>query len=174
MSLTEIEAHSYLLLGGVALAREQYTKAQELMEKSISGYRSTGRTTVAEALALSGCASRALGQYGAARAQFAEALQTGVAAPHFFALMVALSGTALLLAKQGQLERAVEVYATAAGHPYVGNSRWFEDIVGRHIAALAATLPPDVVAAAQERGRAQDLWDTAAQLAQELKNTNQD
>jgi hypothetical protein len=30
-------------------------------------------------------------------------------------------------------------------------------VVGRHIAAVAASLPPEVVAAAQERGRARDL-----------------
>jgi hypothetical protein len=29
-------------------------------------------------------------------------------------------------------------------------------------------LPPDVVAAAQERGRARDLWATAEELLQEL------
>jgi hypothetical protein len=46
----------------------------------------------------------------------------------------------------------------------VANSRWFEDVAGRHIAAAAAPLPPDVVAAAQERGRARDLDATVAEL----------
>lgn len=35
---------------------------------------------------------------------------------------------------------------------------------------VAATLPPDVVAAAQERGRARDLDATVAELLVELEN----
>jgi len=56
----------------------------------------------------------------------------------------------------------------------VANSRWFEDVAGRHIAAVAATLPPEVVTAAQERGRARDLEATVAELLVELGETTQD
>ena len=66
------------------------------------------------------------------------------------------------------LEQAVELYALASRYPFVANSRWFEDVAGRHIAAVAATLPPDVVTAAQERGRARDLEATVAELLVEL------
>jgi hypothetical protein len=82
--------------------------------------------------------------------------------------MIALPAIALLLADQGENERAVEFYALASCYPVVANSRHFEDLAGRHIAAVAAALPPDAVAAAQERGRARDLWDTAAELLVEL------
>jgi hypothetical protein len=37
-------------------------------------------------------------------------------------------------------------------------------------AALAATLTPEVVAAAQKRGRARDLWATAEELLEELQD----
>jgi hypothetical protein len=72
------------------------------------------------------------------------------------------------MADQGQPERAVELYALVSRHAYVANSRWFEDMAGRHIAAVAATLPLEVVTAAQERGRARDLWATAEELLVEL------
>ena len=72
-------------------------------------------------------------------------------------------------ADQGEKERAVEPYALASRYPFVANLRWFEDIAGRHIAAVAATLPPDVVAAAQERGRARDLEATVVELLVELE-----
>jgi hypothetical protein len=49
----------------------------------------------------------------------------------------------------------------------VSRSCWFNDIFGRHIAAVAATLPPDVVSAAQERGRTRDLETTTAELLAE-------
>ena len=76
---------------------------------------------------------------------------------------------ALLLADLGEAARAVELYALASRHPVVANSHWFEDVAGRHIAAAAATLPPDVVVAAQERGRAQDLEATVQELLAELE-----
>jgi tetratricopeptide (TPR) repeat protein len=86
----------------------------------------------------------------------------------FMELMVALAGIALLLADKGEAERAVELYALASRHPFVANSHWFEDVIGQHIAAVAATLPPQVAATAQERGRSRDLEATAAQLLAEL------
>ena len=70
---------------------------------------------------------------------------------------------ALLLADRGEAARAVELYALASRHPAVANSRWFEDVAGKQIAALAAGLPPEVAAAARERGRALDLDATVAE-----------
>jgi hypothetical protein len=78
------------------------------------------------------------------------------------------------LADQGKTEQAVELYALASRYPYVANSRWFEDVAGRHIAAAAATLSPDVVAAAQERGRARDLDATVKELLAELGKESTD
>ena len=82
--------------------------------------------------------------------------------------MVILPAKSLILADQGDPERGVELYALASRYPYVANSRWFEDVVGKHIASAAASLPPDVVAAAQKRARARDLWATAEELLDEL------
>jgi hypothetical protein len=76
---------------------------------------------------------------------------------------------ALLLAKRGQAEQAVEVYALASRYPYVSNSRFWDDVVGKYVAAAAASLPPQVLAAAQERGRARDLWATVEELLAELE-----
>jgi DNA-binding SARP family transcriptional activator len=64
--------------------------------------------------------------------------------------------------------RWLALYAVASRHPFVANSRWLEDIAGKHIAAVASTLSPDVVAAAQERGRARDLRVTVMELLEEL------
>jgi hypothetical protein len=65
-------------------------------------------------------------------------------------------------------ERAVELYALAESHPFVANSQVFQDIAGRYIKSATADLPPEVVATAQERGRALDWWETAATLLEEL------
>ena len=62
----------------------------------------------------------------------------------------------------------MELYALASRHGFVANSRWFEEVAGQHAAAVAETLPPEVVAAAQERGRARDLDAAVAELLEEL------
>jgi hypothetical protein len=75
---------------------------------------------------------------------------------------------ALHVANEGQTVGAVALFRVASRFPYVANSHWYEGVVGNHIAAAAATLPPDVVSAAQQRGRARDLWETAEELLEEL------
>ena len=83
--------------------------------------------------------------------------------------MLALPAVALLLADLSEKKRAVELYALASRYPLVANSRWVEDVAGRHIAAAAATLPPKVAAAAQARGRARDLDATVKELLAKLE-----
>ena len=84
-------------------------------------------------------------------------------------LLLTLSAMALLLADQGQPERAVELYALACRSPVVSNSRWYEDVAGRELAAVSAALPVEVCEAAQARGRARDLWATAQELLEEIE-----
>jgi hypothetical protein len=79
----------------------------------------------------------------------------------------ALPEAALLLADGGQVERAVERYSLASREPFVANSCWFEDVAGREIAALAATLPASVIAASKARGRARDVKATIAEFLAE-------
>jgi len=157
------------LLGRVVLAGEAYAEAQQLLKESVAVYRKImHRCFLGQALALLGVAERGLGQLPEAGQHLYEALRTAAPFSEFRTLMYALLAIALLLADRCQKERAVELYALASRYPYVANSRWFEDIAGRHIAAVAATLPPDVVAAAQERGKARDLEATVAELLAEL------
>jgi tetratricopeptide (TPR) repeat protein len=154
----------------VTLAEEAYAEARGWFQESLALYREIGeRGELSWTLAVAACAARGLGDLRQARAHLDEALWTTAEIGEFAPLMHALPALALLLADQGEVEQAVELYALASRHPFVANSRWFEDVAGKHIAAVAATLPPDVVAAAQERGAARDLWDTAAELVEEGK-----
>lgn len=50
----------------------------------------------------------------------------------------------------------------------MANSRWYEDIAGQELSAAAESLPPEVVSAAQIRGRERDIWETAAELLAEF------
>ncbi len=156
-----------LLLGWVALAEEAYAEAQGLLQESVALRRETP-DELGKALASLGYAERGLGNIPQAQQHLSEALKTTADTGAFWPLMYALPAIALLMADQGEKERAVELYALASRYPFVANSRWFEDVAGRHIAAVASTLPPEVVAAVQERGQARDLDATVKELLVEL------
>jgi tetratricopeptide (TPR) repeat protein len=155
------------LLGALALAEGAYPEARKLCDESIAGWQQSGaypRRLEGE-LACAGLAARGLGQRGEASRDLLAQLKSAVEHHLFVPLLCALAGIALLLADEGEAEHAVELYALAQTYPFVANSRWFEDVAGHEIAAIAASLPPD---AAQARGQAQDLWQTAADLLEEL------
>jgi hypothetical protein len=84
----------------------------------------------------------------------------------------ALTGVALLLATTGDHARAVEIWALAKCHPLITHSKWFEDVAGRELSDLAATLPTEAAEAAQARGRTLDLWQTVTALLAELEVKN--
>jgi hypothetical protein len=66
-------------------------------------------------------------------------------------------------------EPGMEVYVCVSRHGFVANSRWFEEMVGQPIRALAASLPAEVVESVQQQGRVQD-WDVmATELLSELQ-----
>ena len=162
-------AFGLALLGLLALTEKAYVEAQALCRESATIWHEIGnRPILAWPIIFLGYAARGVGDIAQAQEHHSEALRAIVEIGTFLPLLFALPLAALLLADQGEQERAVEVYALASRYPNVAKSRWFEDVVGHHIAAVAATLPPDVIAAAQERGRARDLETTAAELLVEL------
>jgi hypothetical protein len=134
-----------------ALLQECVTLSSEVQERRYQG-------TAAACLAL---VARALGQDERAWEHLREALRTALDIRYHHPLVFALSAVSLLLADAGQVQRAVELYALASQSPFVANSPWFEDVVGQHIQAAAAVLPPETAAADRERGRQRDLWAAA-------------
>jgi tetratricopeptide (TPR) repeat protein len=160
---------AYWLLGREALAREAFDEAQGLLQRSVAVLGKIGQQDEGgSALATLGLAAWRRGRPSRAWGYQFEALQTAAEIRAFVPLTIALPALALLQASQGKPERAVELYALACRQPYVANSRWFDDVVGKQIAAVAASLPPVAAAAAREWGRSRDLWDTVAELLAEL------
>jgi predicted ATPase len=155
------------VLGEAALAEGAYAEAQGFLQESIAILRETRQLELSDALAVLGYAARGLDQVPQAEGHLSEALRTASEIV-IFPIITALPAIALLLVDRGEVERAVELYALASRYRRVANSRWFEDIAGNHIAAVAASLPPDVVAAAQARGQSRDLEATVAELLVEL------
>jgi tetratricopeptide (TPR) repeat protein len=157
-------------LGMAALGSGKPEEAWQLLRES-----ATIHEEIAElhsqiwALPISGYAARGLGHLFQAQQRFCQTLQMAAESQDHVAFLYTLPGVALLLADRGERARAVELYALASRYPFVANSRWFEDVAGKHVAAAEA-LPPEVVVAAQERGRARDPWTTAEELLIELEN----
>jgi predicted ATPase len=165
----EIIGLSLYLLGNVALAGAAYPEAREWLRESVAAFQEIGQQhELGMALTSLGYADRALGQSSRVERHLSEALWIAHKVGVFRPLMLALPLIALLLADRGEVERAVEIYALASRFPFVGNSCWFEEIAGQHITAATAALRPEVVAMAQERGRARDLDATVAEQLDEL------
>jgi hypothetical protein len=137
-------------------------------------YREVGvQDELGWALADLAVAARGLGDLCQARRHLGEALRMSTAIQGQLPLTFALPATALFLADQDQVERAVELYALALHCFPVAHSRWFEDVFGQHIAAAAGALPLAVVAAAQERGGAGDLEARVQELLVEQEGLQQ-
>ena len=157
------------LLGCVALAEGAFSDASRWCQESVrrwTEFESWDGT--ARALAHLAFAAHAQGQLEQSRKNAIDALRMVPSGTRAAPLLLCVSMLGLLLADQGRLERAIEFYALASAHPLVANSRWFDDVCGKHIEAVAQALPPELVAEAERRGRSRDLWSTAQELLAEL------
>jgi predicted ATPase/DNA-binding SARP family transcriptional activator len=161
--------YSLLGLSEVALAQETYSEARQLLEECVAVFREVDQQLdLGTALAELAHAALGLGQLDRARANLYEGLRTVAGVESFRACAFLVAKVALFLAESGESERAVELYALASRHPYIGESQYWDDIAGRHIATMSAGLPPETVEAARERGRTRDLGATVAELLAEL------
>jgi tetratricopeptide (TPR) repeat protein len=165
------------VLGWAALAKEACAEAaQPLNELATRMMVYTNHSIIKEyrawALAALGRADYGLGNLKKAQQHLREALEIVVEIRAFIPLLHLMPVIPVVLADEDDprlKERAVELYALATSHPFVAKAQLFEDVAGRNIRASTASLPPDVIAAAQERGSALDWWETAEALLDELK-----
>jgi predicted ATPase/DNA-binding SARP family transcriptional activator len=150
-------ALSHLLLGCVALVRREDDQALGLLRESVGVHRGTGHLyRLSLALAALGMADAGRGDRTEAAQVLREALQIVAQTGSFLALGWVIPGVVALL---------LELYAMACSrYPFVGASRWFEDVIGRQVAAAATELPLAVVEAARVRGKARDQAETVTEL----------
>jgi DNA-binding SARP family transcriptional activator/predicted ATPase len=162
-------ATNLLLLGCLELAQRAPATAHQLLEQSAAVYREVGhKDDLGLALACLAVAARGLGDMAAARQHLSHALEIAQESGAVLPLLWALPAMALLLAGEGENERAVELHALAARYPLVAKSGWFADVAGDTLAEVAAALPAERVAVLRERGRTCDLEATVAELLTEV------
>ena len=75
---------------------------------------------------------------------------------------------ALLKAIEGNGLIAVELYALACQHPFISNSRWFEDVIGSRIKIAVQDHSAEAIQSARARGQTLDLWEKANELLLEM------
>ena len=164
------EAGATRCLGRLALTRKDYAAARRHLRTSLNLSASAGpRELHFRARVLLAFAERGLGNHAQAKQYLLTAFKETRESYVQVTLLHAFSLMALLYLDQGHLDRAIDLYALAADHPIVANSRWFEQMVGEPIEAAAATLDPSEVAAAQSQGRARDFAATRETLIAELE-----
>ncbi|MCP4542736.1 MAG: tetratricopeptide repeat protein [Chloroflexi bacterium] len=159
--------------GWLALADGQYEAAHSLFRESAEHCKTHGlQELFSWALAFQGLAEQRLGKLELAKTHMVSALQTALEIKSFVGTAFTLVSSIPLTIDLGTKERALEHYALVSQHPMVANSAWFDDIVGRQIEAIAAQLPPDVVALARERGQGQELDAVVAEVLADLEEKN--
>lgn len=158
------------LLGAVALAEGAYERARTQCEAGLAVWqKSVGHPSEFEGdLACLGLSAQGSGHHDEAWEHILSQLDWAQESQMLMPALFGLAGAALLLADEGEGERAIELYALASRYPFVGHSRWFEDVAGSQMTALAARLPVAVVTAARERGQARELDATVGELLTEL------
>jgi tetratricopeptide (TPR) repeat protein len=160
-----------LLLGCLELAQGAPSTANQFLTEGTDAFRRIGghwddKSWAQASLALT---ANRLGDLTGARQHLCHAFQLALESEVVPPLLWALPAMAVLVAGEGEIERAVELYALASRYPFVANSRWFEDVAGHQLAALAASLQEAAVTAARQRGRVRDLDATVRELLGELR-----
>jgi len=113
-----------------------------------------------------GLAARALGRPKEARKIILAELDWALQKRLYLMLITSLSAFTLLLVDKGEAEQAIELYTLLTEHPYIVSSHWISQIITPEITAAAMKLSEAERVLAAERGRGQDLWQTAASLTE--------
>jgi tetratricopeptide (TPR) repeat protein len=158
------------IFGKAALAEGSYAEAEENFQECQMAFQTYNHPEkISTNLACLGYIARVKNQKYQAQGYFYQALGMAVKNSILTTLAHTLPGIALLFADLGDSERAVAFYSCASTMGLVANSKWFDDIAGDQIRAVADLLAPEVTKAAQERWSSLDLWEGAEQLVVELK-----
>jgi len=157
------------LLAQVAQVEGQYAEAKQLFRASAVAFRRSGaQADIGWALAGLSMAAVGLGELDQARQNAIEALRVALQFHNDAAPTYVLVSLALLAAKEGRGERAVELWALASRVPELTTSCFYQGLYRQHIEPVAATLTPELIAEAEARGRARDEWAALEELRNEL------
>jgi len=165
------EGISHHVLGCSALVNKEYEEALVRSQQAVDCFRGEAALPgwLIACLTLYTIAGLLKEDLRKAQRNLLEAIQIATKMKELMFLAVMLPAAALLVAYRGEVERAIVLLEMANRHPYVANSKWYEDVVGKRIGDMAKGLSPEVVDAARQRGRERDPWETAKEILAELE-----
>jgi predicted ATPase/DNA-binding CsgD family transcriptional regulator len=152
-----------IILGLLAALKEDYARTWQLCDFIAFP---ADKVQSNEGLAIAACG---LGDFASARQHFLTSLQFNIRSHALKGLAFMLPVASVLLSRQGQNERAVELLGLAFHHP-ASAAVWLEKwpLLTRLRADLEAQLGVEIYAAAWERGKTLDLETTLAELLSEM------
>ncbi len=157
------------LLGELALIEEHYQEAWQLLQESAAAFRRNGaRADVGWALAGMGMAAALSGNLDQAHLYLADAMHIALRFRHQFMPNHVLIGQAIVAAKEGHAEHALEFWMLLSRAVKL-MPQMYRDLYQKHIAPVVEKLPPQKIAKAQERGQTKDVWATLETLLVELR-----
>ena len=158
-------SYALLHLGRAFLGKGDYQNAYLTLQESVKLDRSSkANDRLYTVLSSFGLAAWHRGQVTEAKSVRDEILVHLAGGGGYFIEIGLMPLVALLHLSQDNPVRAIELYALALTQPHVRNNQWYADVVGKHIDEAAKNLPPEVVTAAQKRGRVRDLRETIQEL----------
>jgi hypothetical protein len=160
-----------MMLGWSLVATGAYVEAEQHLQTCVAVWRRLEqRDELGQALGYLSLAALGRGNTIQGRQSAREALQMSLATRTVLSLSVSLLAAALVLVAEGEAEHALESYAVFLNVPVVPtHADWFRALGGDKLEAIAASLPPEVAAAARERGQARDPWAVASELVSDLE-----
>ncbi len=133
-------ALSYWILGATALAQEKVQQAHQLVQESVNLYRQVGhQDELGWALAVQANILTTLGEAENAMIAMSEAFQIAVKTRAHHTLKHSLAAMASILAREGRVLQAVELYTLVLDDPIWNVSPWMEKVVGQYITAVSAS-----------------------------------
>jgi predicted ATPase/transcriptional regulator with XRE-family HTH domain len=167
-------------LGVVANSLGAYKAAQQYGQENLAIAKELDTSKeVAAALACLGEAAGGLGDFQTASRYLREALTLLTLGQHTLDLLIVLDIWAAILVQESELptqddrsraekkEQAVEVLALVMNHDLT--PQFTKDKAARLLAKLVAELPPEVFAAARERGQAKSLDLVVAEIMEQTR-----
>jgi hypothetical protein len=172
LDLGYIECIGHYILGCSAVVDKEYEYALARSQQAVDCFRglATRPWWLTACLSLYTTAGVLGEDIYKARRYLLEAVQIAVRMKEFMFLVITLPAAALLLAYIGEQERAIELQEMGNRHPFVANSRWYKDVVGKRLIEMEKGLTPDAIEIARKRGRERDPWEVAEELLAELES----
>ena len=156
-------------LAGFAYIRGDDDLAESRLKESLESLLSIeGATEISWVYSVLSIVTLRQGRPAEARQYLVEALHTASGVFGLVAVQFCLAARMRLFAEEGRPEQALALGALLDSHP-ISRSIVFRSLYADCLAELKASLPQDVVAKAEARGRARDFQETVAEIAADLE-----